>query len=248
MMVLRATVRGRRCAGDRAEGIHVANILVVEDDPEMGALVAQGLGDEGHVVTVVTDGIAALTAARAEPFDAAAIDVMLPEMSGFEICRRLREMGQDLPVILVTARDAVDDRVFGLDAGADDYLTKPFAIAELNARIRAHLRRRAAGATVLEAADVRLDVVTVRASVRGRDLPLSVKEFSLLRYLIQGSPEARSRREVLDEVWGSADHFDPTIVDQYVSYVRKKLLAAGAGVRIRTVRGVGYALELGTAG
>ncbi|WP_260217307.1 response regulator transcription factor [Curtobacterium sp. PhB115] len=217
----------------------------MEDDPQMGALVERGLSGEGHAVTVVSDGVAALVQARLHSFDAAAIDVMLPEMTGFEVCRRLREMGQDFPVILVTARDAVDDRVFGLDSGADDYLTKPFAIAELNARIRAHLRRRAAGsATVVEAGTVRLDIVTVRASVRGRDLPLSVKEFSLLRFLMQGSPEPRSRTDVLQEVWGSAEHFDPTIVDQYVSYVRKKLQAADADVAIRTVRGVGYALEV----
>jgi two-component system OmpR family response regulator len=223
----------------------VANILVVEDDPQMGALVERGLSGEGHAVTVVSDGVAALVQARLHSFDAAAIDVMLPEMTGFEVCRRLREMGQDFPVILVTARDAVDDRVFGLDSGADDYLTKPFAIAELNARIRAHLRRRAAGsATVVEAGTVRLDIVTVRASVRGRDLPLSVKEFSLLRFLMQGSSEPRSRTDVLEEVWGSAEHFDPTIVDQYVSYVRKKLQAADADVLIRTIRGVGYALEV----
>ncbi|MBF4604029.1 MULTISPECIES: response regulator transcription factor [Curtobacterium] len=223
----------------------MANILVVEDDPEMGALVERGLTGEGHTVTVVTDGVAALVQARTQSFDAAAIDVMLPEMTGFEVCRRLREMGSDFPVVLVTARDAVDDRVFGLDSGADDYLTKPFAIAELNARIRAHLRRRAAGGTtVVEAGAVRLDIVAVRASVRGRDLPLSVKEFSLLRFLMQGAPDTRTRTEVLEEVWGSAEHFDPTIVDQYVSYVRKKLQASDADVAIRTVRGVGYALEV----
>ncbi|MBF4588901.1 response regulator transcription factor [Curtobacterium sp. VKM Ac-1395] len=223
----------------------MANILVVEDDPQMGELVERGLSGEGHAVTVVTDGVAALVQANTQAFDAAAIDVMLPEMTGFEVCRRLREMGQDFPVILVTARDAVDDRVFGLDSGADDYLTKPFAIAELNARIRAHLRRRAAGATtIIEAGTVRLDTVAVRASVRGRNLPLSVKEFSLLRFLIQGSPTPRTRSEVLAEVWGSAEHFDPTIVDQYVSYVRKKLHAAEADVVIRTVRGVGYALQV----
>lgn len=226
----------------------MANILVVEDDPEMGALVERGLTGEGHVVTVVTDGIAALVQARTQSFEAAAIDVMLPGMTGFEVCRRLRELGQDFPVILVTARDAVDDRVFGLDSGADDYLTKPFAITELNARIRAHLRRRAAGGvTIVEAGSVRLDTLAVRASVRGRDLPLSVKEFSLLRFLIQGAPDTRTRTEALEEVWGSPEHFDPTIVDQYVSYLRKKLQASGADVAIRTVRGVGYALEVVSA-
>jgi two-component system OmpR family response regulator len=222
----------------------MANILVVEDDAEMGALVERGLAGEGHSVTVVPDGVRALIAVGQVDYDAAAIDVMLPEMTGFEVCRRLREMGHTMPVIIVTARDAVDDRVFGLDSGADDYLTKPFAIAELNARIRAQLRRQAAGgSTVVQLGSVRLDTVAVRATVRGRDLPLSVKEFSLLRFLIQGVPETRSRAEILADVWGSAEHFDPTIIDQYVSYVRKKLAAAEADVEIRTVRGVGYAVR-----
>ncbi|MFZ7087965.1 response regulator transcription factor [Curtobacterium sp. RRHDQ10] len=222
----------------------MAHILVVEDDHEMGSLVEAGLVGEGHTVTLVHDGVAALVSVGSEDFDAAAVDVMLPEMSGFEVCRRIREMGGTFPVVLVTARDAVDDRVFGLDSGADDYLTKPFALAELNARIRAHLRRQAAGAsTIVQSGAVRLDTIAVRATVHGRDLPLSVKEFSLLRFLIQGAPEVRSRAEVLDDVWGSAAHFDPTIVDQYVSYVRRKLAAADADVAIVTVRGIGYRLE-----
>ncbi|KQO65280.1 response regulator transcription factor [Curtobacterium sp. Leaf261] len=222
----------------------MAHILVVEDDHEMGSLVEAGLAGEGHTVTLVHDGVAALVAVSHDTFDVAAIDVMLPEMTGFEVCRRIREMGGDFPVILVTARDAVDDRVFGLDSGADDYLTKPFAIAELNARIRAHLRRQATGgSTTVQFGVVRLDTIAVRATVLGRDLPLSVKEFSLLRFLIQGAPEVRSRTAILDDVWGSSEHFDPTIVDQYVSYVRRKLSAADADVAIVTVRGVGYRLE-----
>jgi DNA-binding response OmpR family regulator len=224
----------------------MASILVVEDDPEMGTLLQRGLTGEGHDVTLVSNGVDALIATGTNDFDAAAIDVMLPEMSGFEICRRLRQMGKMMPVILVTARDAVDDRIFGLDSGADDYLIKPFAIAELNARIRAQLRRQASGAsTVVEAGVIRLDTLTVRGQARGRDFPLSVKEFSLLRFLIQGSPDTQSRTDILREVWGSAENFDPTIVDQYVSYVRKKLSAVAADVSIVTVRGVGYRLEVG---
>ncbi|ARC57911.1 Transcriptional regulatory protein TcrA [Frondihabitans sp. 762G35] len=223
----------------------MASILVVEDDPEMGTLLQRGLTGEGHDVTLVANGIDALIATGSKDFDAAAIDVMLPEMSGFEICRRLRQMGRMMPVILVTARDAVDDRIFGLDSGADDYLIKPFAIAELNARIRAQLRRQASGAsTIVEAGVIRLDTLTVRAQARGRDFPLSVKEFSLLRFLIQGAPDTQSRTDILREVWGSAENFDPTIVDQYVSYVRKKLGAVSADVSIVTVRGVGYRLEI----
>lgn len=225
----------------------MANILVVEDDAEMRGLVVESLTAEGHVVTGVGDGVAALIAAGGTDFDAAAIDVMLPEMTGFEICRRLRQTGQTFPVILVTARDAVDDRIFGLDSGADDYLTKPFSLAELNARLRAQLRRQATVAappSLVEGGDVQLDTTTVRARIAGRVVAFSVKEFSLLRFLLQSAPEPRSRAEILLDVWGSAEHFDPTIVDQYVSYVRKKLSAAGSTVAITTVRGVGYRCDL----
>lgn len=231
----------------------MARILVVEDDVEMRGLVSESLAGEGHQVTAVGDGVAALIAASTAEFDAAAIDVMLPEMTGFEICRRLREAGRRFPVILVTARDAVDDRIFGLDAGADDYLTKPFALAELNARLRAQLRGRAdaqmlreaplRAAPLLSAGTLELDPMALRARIGGRVVPFSVKEFSLLRVLVQSTPEACSRAAILDEVWGSSEHFDPTIVDQYVSYVRKKLAAAGADVSISTVRGVGYRLD-----
>ena len=155
------------------------------------------------------------------------------------------------PVILVTARDAVDDRIFGLDSGADDYLTKPFSLAELSARIRAQLRRRTADLStpvILEAGDLQLDTSAVRARVAGTIVALSIKEFSLLAYLIQSSPDVRSRAEILTNVWGAPDLFDPTVVDQYVSYVRRKLVAAQSRVAIVTVRGVGYRLDAtGTA-
>ncbi|KQQ27961.1 response regulator transcription factor [Frondihabitans sp. Leaf304] len=228
----------------------MARILVVDDDVEMRELVTSSLTDDGHDVTAVADGVAALIAALETPFDAAAIDVMLPEMSGFEICRRLRQSGQTFPVILVTARDAVDDRIFGLDSGADDYLTKPFSLAELSARIRAQLRRQSAASSapttpnVVAGGDLQLDTTAVRARVAGRVVAFSVKEFSLLRFLLQNAPEAVSRGQILTDVWGSAEHFDPTIVDQYVSYVRRKLTAAGSSVSIVTVRGVGYRLDL----
>ncbi|AMM22397.1 two-component system response regulator [Frondihabitans sp. PAMC 28766] len=217
----------------------------------MRGLVAESLRGEGYDVTAVGDGVAALIAAAGDEFDAAAIDVMLPEMTGFEICRRLRESGRLFPVILVTARDAVDDRIFGLDSGADDYLTKPFSLAELNARIRAQLRRQAAPAgsaatAVLFGGDLELDPLALRARIAGRPVAFSVKEFSLLRYLLQSAPGPRSRSEILAEVWGPPEHFDPTIVDQYVSYVRKKLAAFGSSVTITTLRGIGYRLDMPT--
>ena len=222
-------------------------ILVVEDNTEMGALVARGLTGEGYKVLLVANGVDALIALAHNDFAAAAIDVMLPQMNGFEVCRRIRESGNMMPVILLTARDAIEDRVFGLDSGADDYLTKPFAFAELSARLRAHLRRGTSAApTVLRVGNMSLDIVSVRARIDGRPLALSVKEFSLLRMLAARAETVVSRVEILDEVWGSSEHFESTIVDQYVSYLRRKLDSGDAGVHITTVRGAGYQLDIDT--
>jgi two-component system OmpR family response regulator len=210
----------------------------------MGSLVERGLRDEGYDVTLVTNGVDALIAEANADFGAAAIDVMLPEMSGFEICRHLRTRGSTLPVLLLTARDAVEDRVFGLDSGADDYLTKPFAFAELSARIRALVRRDAATARpVVRIGRIELDTAAVRASVDGKALPLSTKEFSLLRLLASRAGEPLSRTDILQDVWGTTRHIDQNIVDQYVSYLRRKLEPLDSGILISTVRNVGYVLR-----
>ncbi|WP_331901440.1 response regulator transcription factor [Lacisediminihabitans sp.] len=223
----------------------VTRILVVEDDAAMGALVERGLRDEGYDVTLVGNGIDALIAAANEEFGAAAIDVMLPEMTGFEICRHLRNHGNTLPILLLTARDAVEDRVFGLDSGADDYLTKPFAFVEFSARIRALVRREASSSKpVVRVGQVSLDAETVRATIDGTAFPLSTKEFTLLRLLATRKDTTLSRTEILSEVWGTTKHIDPTIVDQYVRYLRRKLEPVDAGFTIATVRGVGYTLHV----
>ena len=223
-------------------------VLVVEDDDEMSALVAQGLRGEGYEVTVVTNGMDALIAAATGEYSAATIDVMMPEMTGFEICRHLRNHGNSLPVLLVTARDAIEDRVFGLDSGADDYLTKPFAFAEFAARVRALVRRDAgAPKTVVRAGDLALDMATMRATVNGVPVALSSKEFLLLRFLAVHADRAVSRSEILEEVWGTVRNIDQTIVDQYVKYLRRKLEPLEAKEKIRTVRGVGYELRVGRA-
>jgi two-component system OmpR family response regulator len=220
-------------------------ILVVEDDPAMGALVKHGLEEDGYEVTMVTNGIEALIAVAHEDFSAAAIDVMLPEMSGFEICRHLRKQGNGLPVLLLTARDAIEDRVLGLDSGADDYLTKPFAFAEFSARIRALVRRDSAGAkSTLRIGGIVLDAASVRATANGTTLPLSSKEFALLWTLGARAGEPLSRTEILQEVWGTSQFIDPQVVDQYVSYLRRKLEPLDTGVSIVTVRGVGYRIEV----
>jgi two-component system, OmpR family, response regulator len=225
----------------------MTKILIVEDDPTMGALLERGLGDEGYEVVRVENGIDALIAVSNDSFSAAAIDVMLPEMSGYEICRHLRNQGNLLPVLLLTARDSIDDRVHGLDSGADDYLTKPFAFAELSARIRALVRRdNAMPKPVLSVGNLELDVQAIRASLGGRIVPLSTKEFSLLRMLASRNGAVATRSEILQEVWGTTRHIDPTIVDQYVRYLRRKLQPLNSGVEIVTVRGSGYSLKTET--
>ncbi|MCU1534475.1 MAG: DNA-binding response regulator [Glaciihabitans sp.] len=221
-----------------------ARILVVEDDETMGRLLDRGLTAEGYEVEWVTNGVDALIAAKTTEFAAAAIDVMLPQMTGFEICRHLRNSGNLLPVLLLTARDAIEDRVYGLDAGADDYLTKPFAFAELSARIRALVRRDSAALkSVIRIGTLELDIQSVRGTMSGKPLPLSTKEFSLLRLLASRAGEVVSRAEILEEVWGTTHHIDPTVVDQYVSYLRRKIDPQAAGVAIHTVRGAGYSLS-----
>ncbi|MBU1588196.1 MAG: response regulator transcription factor [Actinobacteria bacterium] len=223
----------------------MVKILVVEDDPAMGALVKHGLEEDGYEVTMVPNGIEALMAVAKEDFSAAAIDVMLPEMSGFEICRHLRKQGNGLPVLLLTARDAIEDRVLGLDSGADDYLTKPFAFAEFSARIRALVRRDASATkSTLHIGAVVLDAASVRATANGTTLPLSSKEFALLWTLGARAGEPMSRSEILQEVWGTTQFIDQQVVDQYVSYLRRKLEPLDAGVSIVTVRGVGYRVEV----
>jgi two-component system, OmpR family, response regulator len=219
-------------------------ILIVEDDPEMGQLIQRGLNAEGYETRLVHDGVEALIAVGNEDFSLAAIDVMLPGMTGFEICRRIRDSGSSMPLLLLTARDAVEDRVFGLDAGADDYLTKPFAFTELSARVRALLRREAAAEKLaISIGNLRLDALAGTVSGGGKLIALSPKEFALLRLLAGQAGAVVSRGRILEEVWGSADNIDPNIVDQYVSYLRKKLDAPNNRVRIITKRGKGYSLE-----
>jgi two-component system OmpR family response regulator len=172
--------------------------------------------------------------------------VMLPGMSGFELCRRIRDAGNSMPVLLLTARDAVEDRVFGLDSGADDYLTKPFAFVELSARIRALLRRDSSvDKLVVNVGDLKLDSLSLVVTVDGRSLAMSPKEFALLRLLASQVGTVVSRTRILEEVWGTTKNIDPNIVDQYVSYLRRKVLLDVAGVRITTVRGAGYRLDTG---
>jgi two-component system OmpR family response regulator len=220
-------------------------ILVVEDDPELGPLLTDWLTRQGFDAELAVNGVDALIAFNTGAFGAAAIDVMLPGMSGFEICRRLREADERLPIVLLTARDAVQDRVFGLDAGADDYITKPFDFAELGARLRALFRRNDVGASgTIRIADMILDSASNGVIVKDRRMTLSVKEFAVLRLLAAAPGATIARTTILSEVWGSSDFIHPNIVEQYVSFIRRKVDLDSARVRIRTVRGTGYALEV----
>jgi two-component system OmpR family response regulator len=227
-------------------------ILVVDDEREMAGLLSRGLGSDGHDVTTAFDGPTALDLARQAVasasggdagFQVAVVDVMLPGLSGFAVCRELKGLDPTLAVILLTARDAVDDRVRGLDAGADDYMIKPFAFAELAARIRAVRRRDAL--TVQPRVDVgglTLDLHRHRARVGDHDVPLSGTEFDVLRVLATDPGVVVSRAAMLRDVWETFDNIDPNVVDQYISRLRRKLDLAEAGVRIVTSRGVGFSL------
>ncbi|QDZ16899.1 response regulator transcription factor [Humibacter ginsenosidimutans] len=209
----------------------------------MARLLRRGLDAEGYDVIAVDNGVDALIALRDHPVDAMAVDVMLPGMSGFELCRRVRESGRTMPILLLTARDAVEDRVFGLDSGADDYLTKPFAFAELAARLRALLRRDASGKPTLRVGKLTIDSLEHKASVDGKQVAFSPREFSLVRLLATHAGEMVTRSDILDDIWGGHEHIDQNVLDQYVSYVRRKLDASATGIRITTVRGLGYRLE-----
>lgn len=217
-------------------------ILTVEDEPEMADLIARGLRGEGYVVDVAEDGVQAMALAKDGDHDIAILDVMLPGMSGFELCRWLRRQNEGLAIILLTARDAVDDRVRGLDAGADDYLTKPFEFVELAARLRALRRRDAIGAGRMDVGGLRIDMTRHQISTDGGELRLSRTEFDLLRLLAVNLGRVMPRAEILDAIWGSTAYIDPNIVDQYVSYIRRKLDAVDAPVRIATARGIGFQL------
>ena len=211
----------------------------------MRLLLDRGLTAEGYAVHAVDNGVDALIASRDSAFDGAVVDVMLPGMSGFEICRRIRDSGETFPILLLTARDEVKDRVFGLDSGADDYLTKPFDFTELSARLRALLRRNVGGDRLrITVGRVSLDSETLRISVDDAMIAVSPKEFALLRLLAVEAGTSVSRRRILEQIWGSVEHIDPNIVDQYISYLRRKLDPERCGVTIVTVRGSGYRLEV----
>lgn len=224
-------------------------LLVVEDDVKMAALLKRGLEEEGHAVDVAMDGREGLWMAKENAYAAVVLDVMLPGPDGFEICRSLREDGMWAPVLMLTARDAVDDRVKGLDAGADDYLVKPFSLLELAARIRALVRRDdRARPTVLSEGDLRLDPATKQVWRGETEITLSPKEFALLEFFLRHPGTVLTRTQVIDAVWDFAYDGTSNVVDQYVTYLRKKVDKPFGRHDIQTVRGMGYRLRHSEAG
>ena len=219
-------------------------VLVVEDEVKMAGLLKRGLEEEGYAVDMSGTGHDALWLASENPYDAVVLDIMLPDLDGFEVCRRLRAAGRWSPVLMLTARDAVADRVSGLDAGADDYLTKPFSFAELLARLRALLRR---GATerppFLAVGDLTLDPATRRVSRAGTPVELTAKEFALLEYFMRHPGEVLSRTRLIEHVWDFAYDGDSNVVDVYVRYLREKVDRPFGSDSLETVRGAGYRLR-----
>jgi two-component system, OmpR family, response regulator len=222
----------------------VVRVLVVEDEAKMAALVRKALELEGYSVDTAVTGTDAVWLGSENDYDAIVLDVMIPEPDGFEVCRQLRADGRWAPILLLTARDSVDDRVVGLDAGADDYLPKPFSFAELYARLRALTRRAATERPpVLEVGDLDLDPATHRVTRAGTEIDLSPKEFALLDLFMRHADEVLSRSTILEHVWDFAYDGTSNVVDVYVRYLREKIDRPFDRTSLETVRGVGYRLR-----
>ena len=218
-------------------------VLVVEDERSIPGFIRQGLTEAGFVVTVEGDGRRGLQRALTAEFDVVILDIMLPEMNGLEVLRRLRSGGVATPVLLLTARDEIDDKVAGLDAGADDYLTKPFAFSELLARTRALLRRpRLQSDDTLRLGELEIDLRRHSTRLGERTIHLSSREFALLEYLLRHPGQVLTRTQIGDAVWGLDFENESNVVNVYIGYLRRKLAAGDEGPAIRTVRGVGYVI------
>ena len=218
-------------------------VLVVEDDPAIARVLELELGEAGYRVEVAPTGSDGLAAMERDAPDLVVLDVRLPDMDGLSVCRRARRSGSDMPILMLTALDRVGDRVVGLDAGADDYLAKPFAIEELLARLRALARRAAPERPVLEAGTLRLDMDTRAVTMDGRPVELTAREFDLLAFLLDAPGRVFTRDQIYEGVWGYSYLGNSKVIDFFVSALRRKLDDGGGPSVIRTVRGVGYTIR-----
>jgi heavy metal response regulator len=220
-------------------------ILLVEDDSSVSGFIVRGLREERYAVDLATDGEMGLAMAETTLYDIIILDVMLPKLNGIDVCRRLRAQRQTTPILLLTARDAIADRVTGLDTGADDYLTKPFAFAELLARIRALLRRGCSQPILhMKIADLELDPVSHRVWRAGQDIVLTNKEYSLLEYLMRNTGRVLTRTAITEHVWDIHYESVTNIVDVHIKTLRSKMDRDFSPQLIHTVRGVGYVLKI----
>ena len=226
-------------------------LLIVDDDPELLAFLVEELQRQGHHCTGCDNGQDALVKLRLEAFDLAVLDWTLPDFSGLELCRRLRSSGDTTPVLMLTARDDVDERVQALDAGVDDYLTKPFNLKELHARVRARLRRggyeqeaRHENET-LQLGDLSVDPMKRLVQRGNRSIAFSQREFELLLFMVKHAEEVQSRQTILDAVWGAPFVGDPNTLDVYMGYLRKKIERPGEPQLLHTVRGAGFMARVG---
>jgi two-component system copper resistance phosphate regulon response regulator CusR len=218
-------------------------LLVVEDEPRVASFLCNGLREAGFAVDQAAGGREGLALALMTDYDAIVLDLMLPEMDGLSLLRELRARGKSTPVLILTARDSVEDRVIGLDAGADDYLVKPFALAELLARVRALLRRGMAETETLQVADLAVDPITRRVERRGRRIDLTPKEFTLLRYLLLHRDQVVTRSMIAEHVWDMSFDGGSNVIDVYIRYLRSKVDDPFQTKLIHTRRGVGYVLS-----
>jgi two-component system, OmpR family, response regulator MprA len=221
----------------------MVRLLIVEDDPAVRQALARALETEGYELHLAEDGVQALAVLAQSPPDAVVLDVMLPGIDGLEVARRIRARRDAVPILMLTARGAVGDRVAGLDAGADDYLVKPFALEELLARLRALLRRANAGDDELQFADLKLSPLTREVFRGDRTLDLTVTEFNLLELFLRNPRQVLRRSLIYDRVWNYDFGPDSHALDVYIGYLRRKLEAGGESRLIQTVRGIGYALR-----
>ena len=217
------------------------NVLIVEDEPGVARFLKQACEEAGYAAQVEADGARALGVARARTFDLILLDVMLPSLSGLDVCRELRAASITSLILVITARDTLEDKIAGLDAGADDYVCKPFRVAEILARMRALLRRKEAGASVIEVADLKLDPVTRLATRQGKQIHLSATEYSLLEFLMRNVGKTMPRSVILDHVWQYDFAGHDNVLDVYIGYLRAKI-DKGHLALIHTARGVGYRL------
>jgi two-component system copper resistance phosphate regulon response regulator CusR len=224
-------------------------ILLVEDEPSAARMLAKGLREQSYAVDVAADGEAALYQASVNDYDLIVLDVMLPIKDGFEVCRELRAAGSSLPILMVTARESVHDRIEGLDTGGDDYLTKPFDFHELLARVRALLRR---GETLypqmIELADLKIDTLAHRVSRAGRNVDLTSKEYALIEYLARRRGEVVTRADISEHVWDETFDAFSNLIEVYIQRLRKKIDEGQDPRLIRTLRGEGYMLTAGDEG